>query len=206
MGESTVATLLTGKRKRWVGIVWGLLLVGATVLPDVDRSIAQYSELGTLRVKLASRAELPERARMLAERVAQMEEEMADLEAALVPVEALSTFRQDVTRLARSAGCRLRSIRPGPISRRSLDEVLGRANNNAKGSTKKPEWEVEEQISSMSIQGSFGNLLRFLSALETEARILELSALQLHAPPDANEELVLELGIKTFDLHRSRPS
>lgn len=206
MGESTVATLLTGKRKRWVGVAWALLLVGATVLPDVDRSIARYSELGTLRVKLASRAELPERARMLAERVARMEEEMADLETALVPAEALSTFRQDVTRLARRAGCRLRSIRPGPISRRSLDQVLGRANNDAKGSTKKPEWEVEEQVSSVSIQGSFGNLLGFLSALETEARILELSALQLHAPPDASEELVLELGIKTYDLHRSRPS
>ena len=205
MGEPTVATLLSGKRKRWVGVVWGLLLVGATVLPDVDRSIAQYSELGTLRVKLASRAELPERARMLAERVAQMEEDMADLEAALVPAEALSTFRQDVTRLARRAGCRLRSIRPGPISRQSLDEVLGRASSSAKGSAKKPEWEVEEQISSMSIQGSFGNLLGFLSTLETEARILELSSLQLHPPPGASEELVLELGIKTFDLHRSRP-
>ena len=205
MGESTAATLLTGKRKWWVGIAWALLLVGVAVLPDVDRSIARYSELGTLRVKLASLAELPERARMLAERVAQMEEEMADLEAALVPAEALSTFRQDVTRLARSAGCQLRSIRPGPISRRSLDELMGRANNSAKGSAKKPEWEVEEQVSSMSIQGSFGSLLGFLSTLETEARILELSALQLHPPPGASEELVLELGIKTFDLHRSHP-
>ncbi|MFQ5805350.1 MAG: hypothetical protein ACE5I3_02740 [Phycisphaerae bacterium] len=205
MNESLVATLLTAKRKRWFGIAWGLVLLGVLVLPDVDRSIAQYRELGEFRAKLASRAELPERARMLAERVTQMEDQMADLEAALVPSDALSTFKQDITRMVRGAGCRLRAIRPGPVSRQSLDEVLGRASRNARSATRQPEWEVEEQISSISIQGSFQNLLEFLSALENELRTLQLSSLRLHPPPDTSEELVLELDIRTFNLFRGRP-
>jgi len=200
MGESTMATFLTGKRKWWLAITWGLLLVGVLALPDVDRSRRQYRELGELRVKLASRDELPDRARALAERVAQMETEIADLEAALVPSDALSTFKQDITRMARGAGCRLRSIRPGPAIRRALDEVLGRATS----ATKKTEWEVEEQISSISVQGTFGNLLQFLSTLENEARILQLASLHLHSPPDKGEELALELQVKTFNLFRAR--
>jgi Tfp pilus assembly protein PilO len=205
MGESTIATFLTGKRKRWLGLTWGLFLVGVLALPDVDRSRRQYRELGELRVKLAARAELPDRARTLAERVARMETEMADLEAALVPPDALSTFRQDITRMARGAGCRLRSIRPGPATRQGLDEALSTANNKANSATKKNEWEVEEQTSSISVQGTFGNLLQFLSTLENEARVLQLASLQLHSPPDKGEELVLELQVKTFNLFRARP-
>jgi Tfp pilus assembly protein PilO len=205
MGESTTATFLFGKRKRWLGITWGLLLVGVLALPDVDRSRRQYRELGELRVKLAARAELPDRARTLAERVASMETEMADLEAALVPPDAVSTFRQDITRMARSAGCRLRSIRPGPATRQDLEQVLSTASDKANRGTRKAEWEVEEQTSSISVQGTFANLLQFLSALEHETRVLQLASLQLHSPPDKGEELILELQVKTFNLSRVRP-
>ena len=202
MDQSTIARLLTRKRKRWVWVAWGLLLLGMLVLPDVDRSIADYRELGELRVKLAARAELPDRARMLAERVAEIEEETADLEAALVPPDALPTFKQDLTRMARSARCRLRSIRPGRVTQRPLDEVLSRADNDAKSPTRNAEWEVEEQISSLAVQGSFGNLLAFLSALENDVRIVQFSALHLHPSPDTTEELLLDLHVKTFNLVR----
>ena len=205
MGESAMVTLLTGKRKRWACIGWGLFLTGVLVLPDVDRSLGLYRELGELRVKLASRAELPERARTLDQRVQTLRKDMTELEAALVPAAALSAFKQDLTRMARGAGCRLRAIRPGPVTRQPLEHVLGRADDSARSTPRKPEWEVEEQVSAISIEGSFGNLVKFLSSLENDARILRLASLHLHPPPETTSVLILELQVKTFDLSWNRP-
>ncbi len=130
---------------------------------------------------------------------------MAQLEAALVPADAMSTFKQDVTRLIQGAKCRLRSIRPGPVKRRALADVLGVPNVNPKRPVKGPQWEVEQWVTSLSLQGSFGNLLEFLSALDNEARIVHCASLHLRAPPETTDELVLDLDIETFDLFRNRP-
>lgn len=205
MSESTLETLLTGRGRRWFGIAWGLVLTAVAVLPGVDLSIERYHELGKLRAELGSRAALPDRARKLAERVAQLHRETADLEATLVSADALSSFKQDVTRMARAAKCRLLSIRPGSASRRPLDEVLGGPGGGTKRPAKKPEWEVEEQISLVSIQGSFANLVEFLSRLDNDIRLLQLASLDLHPPPNRSDELILDLHIKTFNLFRSRP-
>ena len=96
--------------------------------------------------------------------------------------------------------CQLRAIRPGPVTRRPLDEVLSGKASNPKRRTRNPVWEVEEQISSVSIQGSFGDLLEFLTALDNDARILLIDSLQLHPLPDTTEGLVLDLHVKTIDL------
>ena len=44
----------------------------------------------------------------------------------------------------------------------------------------------------MSVQGTFGNLMKFLSELDKETRILQLDLLHLHPLPEATEELVLD--------------
>ncbi len=200
MSKSAVDKLLAGKRKVWLGLVWGLLLACGLVLPDIDRLNTQYRQLGDLQTELASRAELPQRARLLAERVAQKEKDMADLKKPLVPPGALSAFKQDLARAARTAKCRLRSVRPGAAKRRPLEEVLTGRPADAKRRTKPPQWEVEEQISSISLQGSFEDLVEFLSALDKDVRILQLSSLQLHIVPEASGEIVMDLQIKTFNL------
>ncbi len=205
MNEAKLEALLTRKGKLWFGIAWVLVLTAMTVLPGVDASIQEYHELGTLRGELASRAALPDRARRLADRVAKVVKEMADLEATLVPADAVSTYKQEVTQMARGARCRLRSVRPGPAGRRSLDEVLGKSGSNAKRGVKKPKWEVGEQTSIVSVQGTFANLIDFLSRLDNDVRLLELASMELHSPSDKSEELILDLQIKTFDLIRNRP-
>lgn len=206
MNESRLEALLTQKGKLWFGIAWVLVLTAVTVLPGVDTSTEEYHELGKLRAELASRAALPDRARRLADRVAKVQEDMADLEATLVPADAVSTYRQGITQMARRARCRVRSVRPGPAGRRSLDEVLGKSGSKAKrGAKKKPKWEVDEQTSVFSVQGTFANLIDFLSRLDNDVRLLELASLDLHSTSDRSKELILDLQIKTFDLIRNRP-
>ena len=204
MSKSAVDKLLVGKRKVWLGLVWGLLLACGLALPDVDRVNTQYRELGDLQAKLASRAELPQRARLLAERVAQKEKDMADLKKPLVPPDALSTFKQDLARAARTAKCQLRSVRPGATKRRPLEEVLTGRPADAKRRTKPPQWEVEEQISLISLQGSFEDLLEFLSALDKDVRMLQLSSMQLQIVPQVSGGIVMDLQIKTFNLLGNR--
>lgn len=205
MNESRLEALLTRNGKRWFGIAWALVLLAVTVLPVLDDSLEKYRELGKLRAEAASRTALPDRARKLADRVAQVQADMADLEATLIPAAAISTYKQEVAQMARRAGCRLRSVRPGSTGRRSLDEVLGKSGSNAKRGAKKPKWEVEEQISMVSVQGSFANLTDFLSRMDKDMRLLELASLNLHPPSDRGEELILDLQIKTFDMIRNRP-
>ena len=123
-----------------------------------------------------------------------------------VPADALSSFKQDITRMVRDANCQLRSVRPGPAGRRPLEEVLsGTPGESAKQATKKPVWEVEEQITLVSIQGTFAHLTQFVSLLDSDVRIVQLTSLVLHAAPDTGEEVVLNLNIKTFDLYRKQP-
>ncbi|MCZ6682175.1 MAG: hypothetical protein O7B26_03265 [Planctomycetota bacterium] len=200
MAGSTLKAILSSSRRRWISAAWGLLLMGLLVLPSVDSSIAQYRTLGELRGKLASKAALPERARTLAERVDQKQREMADLDAALVSSEALPLLKQDVTRMARDANCRLRSIRPGSKKKRSLDEVLGIADPKTKRVGKTPDWQVFEHTLSVSIQGSFSATLGFLSRLTDDVRILRCDSLNFHQPRDASEEIVLDLTLTTIDL------
>ncbi len=206
MNESRLEALLTRKGKLWFGIAWVLVLTAVTVLPGVDASTEDYHELGNLRAELASRAALPDRARRLADRVAKVQEDTADLETSLVPAAAVSTYKRKITQMARSARCRVRSVRPGPAGRRSLDEVLGKAGSKAKrGAKKKPKWEVDEKTSLLSVQGTFAALIDFLSRLDNDVRLLELASLDLRSPSESSDELILDLQIKTFDLIRNRP-
>lgn len=191
---------LSRKRKRWFAVVWGLGLTMALVLPDVDRWIQQHDELDELRRQVALRADLPVRARKLANRVEQKKEELAVLEANLIPAASLSSFNRDVTRAVHAANCRVRSLRPGSGSRRPLAEVLGNPDAVAKQPNIKSAWQVEEQVSAISIQGAFGDLVRFVSKLDDETRVLQLASLDVYAPPETTEELVLDVHIRTLDL------
>ena len=205
MQPSRIEKFLSGKRKRWAGVVWGLVLTLVLVLPYVDRSIRQYRELGELRAQNTAKAELPVRARALEERVDGIKANVEKLEAALVPSAALPAFKQSVTRMARQSQCRLRSIGPGSVSRRPLDEVLGKTPPGAKRGRKKAEWEVEERVSSISIQGTFASLTRFFEALTKDARILEPESVQIHPSTESEDALILDVSIKTFDLLRGGP-
>lgn len=205
MQPSKVEKILSGKRKRWVSVVWGLGLTLLLVIPYVDRSIRQYRELGELRTRAASKAELPVRARAMLDLVAGIKANVQELETALVPSAALPAFKQSVTRLARESQCRLRSIGPGSVSRRALDEVLGKTPAGARRGGRKPAWEVEERVSSISIQGTFANLTRFFAAMENDDRILEPESIQIHPSTESKDALILDVSIKTLDLIHDRP-
>ena len=204
MQPSKVEKILSGKRKRWVSVVWGLGLTLLLVIPYVDRAIRQYRELGELRTRAASKAELPVRARVMLDVVAGIEANVQELETALVPSAALPAFKQSVTRLARESQCRLRSIGPGSVSRRPLDEVLGKTPAGARRGGRKPAWEVEERVSSISIQGTFANLTRFFAAMENDDRILEPESIQIHPSTESKDALILDVSIKTLDLIHDR--
>lgn len=203
MGESKIEVLLTGRRRLLLAIVWVLLLSAVTVLPGIDTSIQQYRKLGELRAKLASRNALPDRARKLRDRVAQKRQDIGDLEATLVPKAKSSVYKQDLTQMARKANCRLRSARPGPVRRRPLDEVLGKTPAGGRRPAAKPMWEVEENVSMISVQGTYAELVEFLSTLDNDARLLGLDALDLHLPTVGTKRLILDLNITTFDLLRN---
>lgn len=203
MTESKIDALLTGKRRLWLAIVWVLLLSAVAVLPGIDSSIQQSRILGELRAKLASRNELPDRARKLRERVAQEKTNIGDLEATLVPETRISVYKKDLAQMARKANCRFRSARSGPVRRRPLDGVLGKTPAGARQRAGKPMWEVEEHVSMISVQGTFAELTEFLSFLDNDSRLLGLDFLDLHLPPSGTEKLILELNITTFDLLRN---
>lgn len=200
MEKSAIEKLLTGRRKRWIAVVWGLIVVASAVLPYVDRSIALYRELGELRAKMASKAELPVRARALADHLAGMRTDLDALETALVPSDRLSAFKQDVAVMARDSRCRLRSIGAGSVSSRPLGEVLGKIPPGSKGARRKSTWQVVERASSVSIQGTFASLMKFFVALRDDERILEPASIQIRPSSDSEDELILDLSIKTFDL------
>ncbi len=202
MEKSAIEKLLTGRRKRWIAVVWGLIVVASAVLPYVDRSIAQYRELGELRAKMASKAELPVRARALDDRVAGMKADLDALKTALVSSDDLSAFKQDVAVMARDSRCRLRSIGSGSVSSRPLAEVLGKVPPGSRGAARKSTWQVVERTSSVSIQGTFASLMKFFVALRDDERILEPASIQIHPSADSEDELILDLSIKTFDLTR----
>ncbi len=204
MQPSKVEKFLSGKRKRWAGVVWGLGLILLLVLPYVDRSIRQYREFSELRTRNASKAEVPVKARILDERVDGIKANVQKLETALVPSAALSAFKQSVTRMARESQCRLRSIGPGSVSRRPLEEVLGKTPASARPRGRKPAWEVEERVSSVSIQGTFASLTRFFSALQNDDRILEPESIQIHPSTESKDALILDVSIMTVDLIRGR--
>ncbi|UCD30509.1 MAG: hypothetical protein JSV03_08590 [Planctomycetota bacterium] len=200
MDKLTMETFLKGRPKLWFGITWGLFLLGVLVLPDVDRLTAKYRELKKLRGQSALRVGLLDHNRTLANHIALKQEDLATLEVVLVPTAALSKFKQDIATMARNTLCQLRAIRPGSISRRSFDEFLGRGSNDPKRQTKTPEWKVEEQSLDVSIQGSYENLVDFVSALDNDVRVLQLASMYFHPLPDTSEQLILELRIIIFDL------
>ncbi len=193
------------RRKRWLSLIIGLFLVGVLVLPEVNSSIAQYQALGALRAQRAGQADWPERARLLRARVQQVREETVDLENTLVPADEVSKFTEGIGRLAR-VDCQLRSIRPGPVSLQSLDELLGGASSPTAPRKATPVWMVRSQVSLVSIQGSFENLVAFISMLDDEARILQLDLLDLRPLRPGAEELILDLQLKTFNLSRGDPA
>lgn len=193
------------RRKRWLSLIIGLFLVGVLVLPEVNSSIAQYQELGALRAERAAQADWPKRARRLRARVEQVRAETVDLENALVPADEVSKFTEDIARLAR-VDCQLRSIRPGPVSLQSFDELLGGASRPTAPRGATPAWMVRSQVSQVSIQGSFDNLVAFISMLDDEVRILQLDLLDLRPLRPGAGELILELQIRTFNLSRGDPA
>lgn len=200
MNPHKLESLLSGKGKLWLGVIWVIVLSIVLVVPGIDTSIQQFRVLGKLRAELTARDALPERATHLEENVARVREEMKDLEAKLVPAEALMAFKQDMSGWARSAQCRIRSIRPGGVTERFLDEVLGEASGPINRKSKDGGWKVEEQISVLSIQGTFPNLVRFLSVLDQEPRSLDLTNLELRAMAEGAGQLILDVHIKTFRL------
>jgi hypothetical protein len=174
------------------------------VLPGVDESIKRYRELGRLRARLADRAALPQRARALEERVKELQDAMAPLDAICVPPESLSLFKQDLTRMARSANCRLRSIQPGPASRNALDFFLGISTkrNETPSLQRSQQWQVETQVSSVSVQGSYAEFVGFLASLDSDRRALRVTAMNLRPFAESNDELILDLQIETLNLVR----
>ena len=200
MNPHKLESLLSGKGKLWLGVIWVVVLSATVVLPDIDTSIQQFRVLGELRAKLTAREGLPERTVRLEENVARVRERMKDLEAKLVPTDALMAFKQDISGWARSAQCRIRSIRPGGVAKRLLDEVLAEPSAPTNRKSKDGGWKVEEQISVVSIQGTFANLVRFLSTLDQAPTLLELTNLELHATPEGAGQLILDAHIKTFRL------
>lgn len=200
----TAESLLVGKRRRWFCVIATIVLSGGAVLPGVDRSLARSRELGELRVRLAERDALPQRARTLQDRVEQLRRDTAHLEAVLVTADQLSLFKQDVTRMARDARCRLRSIHPGAAVRRTLDEVLGLSHKPQvrRGKGGPLQWQVDAQVSSVSVQGSFADLMTFLSALDGERRALQVTTMHLHPFLERSDDLILDLQIQTINLVR----
>jgi len=203
MGDLNVEALLAGRRKRWLCLVWVLGLSAVFVLPGVDHSIQQFQTLGKLRAELVSRAELPDRARQLSESVARRKDEVSHLEDLLVTAGRLPAFKQTITRLVRAKNCHLRSIRPGSVTRRPLNDMLGKTAVSAGKAPKADAWEVEEQLSMISVEGSFADLMRFISVLNDEPQLLELASLDLHPLPNNPKRIILDLNIKTFDLLRN---
>ncbi|MCH8147594.1 MAG: hypothetical protein IH987_06300 [Planctomycetes bacterium] len=55
----------------------------------------------------------------------------------------------------------------------------------------------------ISVQGTFAELVEFLSFLDNDSRLLDLDFLDLHLPPVGTEKLILDLHITTFDLLRN---
>jgi hypothetical protein len=202
MGNLHVDALLTGKRKRWLMIAWVLGLVGVIVPSGADRSIQHIRTLGSLRAELINRSKLPERARQLGESVARKRDEVSHLENLLVSADELPAFKQMISRMVRTTDCHLRSMRPGSITRRPLDEILGRTAVAAAKAPQAEAWEVEEQQSIISVEGSFSDVLKFISNLFAQPMLLEMASLDLHPVPQDPTRLILDLNIRTFDLLR----
>lgn len=195
---------LNPRTRRWVGITWGLLLLALAVLPSIDETLAQYRVLGTLQAKLATKSDLPQRTRQLADRVLQIQEEMEELEAVLVTDQSISLFKQDITRMANKSNCRVLSIRPGPVIRSPLNEILDPETKKTKKTKKKAAWEVEGSISLVILEGAYNDIMNFLTLLENDHRILTIEALSMHVPQNTDDKLTIELNIKTYDLFRNK--
>jgi Tfp pilus assembly protein PilO len=202
VGSLQVDVLLTEKRKRWLMVAWLLGLLALAVPSGADRSIQHIRTLGPLRAELLNRSQLPERARRLSESVARKKNEVSHLEDLLVPADELPGFKQMIARMVRTRNCHLRSMRPGSITRRPLDERLGRATLATAKASQAQMWEVEEQQSILSVEGGFSDLLKFISDLSKQTRLLEMASLDLHPVPHDPSRLILDLHITTFDLLR----
>lgn len=192
------------KTRRWVGITWGLLVFALAILPSIDETLAQYRELGTLKAELATRSDLPQRTRLLADRVLQIQEEMEELESVLVSDQSISLFKQDITRMANLSRCRVLSIRPGPVIRSPLNDVLDPKTVKSKRTRKKVIWEVEGSISMISLEGTYNDIMDFLTLLENDGRILTIESLSMHTSQDSDDKLAIEVNIKTYDLFRNK--
>lgn len=195
---------LNPRTRRWVGISWGLLILALAVLPSIDVTLAQYKELGTLKAELATKSDLPQRTRRLADQVLQIQEEMEVLESVLVTDQSISLFKQDITRMANISKCRVLSIRPGPVIRKSLKETLNPETTKSKKTKKKAAWEVEGSISSVMLEGAYNDIMNFLTLLENDHRILTIESLSMHPSEDTDDKLILEMNIKTYDLLRNK--
>ena len=195
---------LNPRTRRWVGITWGLLLLALAVLPSIDETLAQYRELGTLQAELATKSDLPQRTRRLADRVLQIQEEMEELESVLVTDQSVSLFKQDITRMANMSKCRVLSIRPGPVIRSPLNEILNPETKKLKKTSKKTDWEVEGSISLVMLEGTYNDIMNFLALLENDHRILTIESLSMHTSQDTDDKLTIEMNIKTYDLFRNK--
>jgi hypothetical protein len=143
---------------------------------------------------------------VLQERVAQQRRELEHFEALLVPPEALTEFKQDLTRMARRAKCQIRSIRPGPVTRHSLAEVLGKLPEKPARGNKGAQWQVEACVSAVSIQGTFTALMEYLESIDGEQRIIHVDSIHLHSSAETSEELTVDLQLRTFNLRRHSPT
>lgn len=195
---------LNPRTRRWVGISWGLLILALAVLPSIDVTLAQYKELGTLKAELATKSDLPQRTRRLADQVLQIQEEMEVFESVLVTDQSISLFKQDITRMANMSKCRVLSIRPGPVIRKSLNETLNPETTKSKKTKKKAAWEVEGSISSVMLEGAYNDIMNFLTLLENDHRILTIESLSMHPSENTDDKLIIEMNIKTYDLLRNK--
>lgn len=204
MHDDHTENQLNPKTRRWVGITWGLLVFALAILPSIDETLAQHRELGTLKAELATRSDLPQRTRQLAGRVLQIQQEMEELESVLVTDQSISLFKQDMTRMANLSRCRVLSIRPGPVIRSPLNEVLDPKTIKSNRTRKKTIWEVEASVSSLSLEGTYNDIMDFLTLLENDGRILTIESLSMHTSQDSDDKLAIEMNIKTYDLFRNK--
>ena len=201
MVESLLRRFVEYEQRRWVVIILSLTIALAAILPLADEYTALCEERSRLESLIDSTQLLVQNIDGLETRAREQAEALAQFEVRGVSHQDVQQFRSDVVRWAKTAECRVQSIRVVSGRSRRWRENDQPLEFRANGKTdKETPFLLTTQTFSVSIAAPLGQIKDFMNKMHADKRLIHVKGYNLRSLPGGSTILVLELDLMLFDL------
>lgn len=201
MVESLLRRFLEYEQRRWVVIIVSLVIALAAILPLADEYTALCEEQSRLELLVDSTRLMVKNLDGLEERARQQTKALEQLDVRGVSNRDIQRFRSDVVRWAKTAECRVQSIRVDSSRSRPWRENDQPLEFRTKRKTdKETPFLLTTQTFSVSIAAPLAQIKDFMNQMHADKRLIHVKGFNLRSLPGGSAVLVLELDLMLFDL------